>query len=77
MSEVKHLGGSQISLGVPQNNLTRTEALRKTMDEIRAALLEVEDMSGLEGWSYEDVAYQEIGDPYSLWWGRGDESWAR
>ena len=38
------------------------------MQAIREALLEVEDMSGIDGWSWEDVAYQEIGDPFSAWW---------
>lgn len=41
------------------------------MEAIRRALLEVEDMAGISPdvfWTWEDVAYQEIGDPFSIWW---------
>jgi hypothetical protein len=38
------------------------------MCAIRDALMELEDVTGIDGWSWEDVAYQEIGDPFSLLW---------
>ncbi len=40
----------------------------KAMQEIRDALLEVSDLDGIIGvdWSWEDVAYQEIGDSESI-----------
>jgi len=41
------------------------------MQAIRDALFEVADMDGITPdvhWTLEDIAYQEIGDPFSIWW---------
>lgn len=45
------------------------------MQEIRDALLEVSDLDGIIGvdWSWEDVAYQEIGDSESILWENAHE----
>lgn len=53
-----------------RSDLTKTkrqaskDARQYTIDPQR----EVEDVSGITDWSWEDVAYQEIGDPFSKWW---------
>ena len=42
------------------------------MQAIREALAEVEEMADIVPsveWTWEDVAYQEIGDHFSLLWG--------
>jgi len=45
------------------------------MQAIREALHEVEDADlGDAIWSLEDIAYQEIGDPFSMWNSQGERS---